>query len=29
MGTSLMLKKSEQSVEKTYSHEEALAAATD
>jgi ribonucleoside-diphosphate reductase alpha chain len=29
MGTSLMLKKSEQSVEKTYSHEETLAAATD
>ena len=29
MGTSLMLKKSEQNLQKTYSHEEALAAATD
>lgn len=29
MGTSLMLKKSDQTLEKTYSHEEALAAATD
>ena len=29
MGTSLMLKKSEQTLEKTYSYEEALATATD